>query len=301
MSLIPVSPVPMHGPPPEFMTEADRAMLRRAVKYLEHRSLATRLSLLLGRQVSQIGKFLPQNFASVVDKAAEAAIKAGLTAAVRSLTETTHDRRLWHKTAATLSGAAGGAFGLASLPVELPISTLLMLRSIAAIAKAEGENLAMPEAAFACLQVFALGGSQEADPDIGKATDHLDGFENRADAGLTESGYFALRAVLAKSVSEAARFVVERGVAEESAPVILRFVSQIATRFGVVVSQKVAMQAVPVIGAAGGAAINYAFIDHFQTLARGHFTVRRLERIYGPQIVRAEYDAALRESVRGFA
>ena len=113
--------------------------------------------------------------------------------------------------------------------------------------------------------------------------------------GLSESGYFAVRAVLAKSVSEAARYVLERGLAEETAPVILRFVSQIATRFGVVVSQKLAAQAVPIIGAAGGAAINYAFIDHFQTVARGHFTVRRLERLYGPTLVRAEYDAALRE------
>ena len=55
------------------------------------------------------------------------------------------------------------------------------------------------------------------------------------------------------------------------------------------------------LGAAGGAAINYAFIDHFQVLARGHFTVRRLERIYGPDVVRAEYDAARRETAGNFA
>ncbi len=44
------------------------------------------------------------------------------------------------------------------------------------------------------------------------------------------------------------------------------------------------------IGAVGGAAINLAFVEHFQDLARGHFTVRRLERVYGPELVRAEYD-----------
>ena len=38
------------------------------------------------------------------------------------------------------SGAAGGAFGLATLPVELPVSTIIMLRSIAAIARNEGEE-----------------------------------------------------------------------------------------------------------------------------------------------------------------
>jgi hypothetical protein len=52
----------------------------------------------------------------------------------------------------------------------------------------------------------------------------------------------------------------------------------------------VAAQSVPVIGAAGGAAINLLFIDHFQDMARGHFTVRRLERTYGAELIRAEYE-----------
>src|SRR5205807_9646629 len=60
--------------------------------------------------------------------------------------------------------------------------------------------------------------------------------------------------------------------------------------FGVNVSEKVAAQAVPVIGAAGGVVINVLFIDHFQEMARGHFIVRRLERTYDPQLVRAEYE-----------
>ena len=46
----------------------------------------------------------------------------------------------------------------------------------------------------------------------------------------------------------------------------------------------------PVIGALGGAAVNYAFIDHFQEIARAHFTVRRLERRYGKDTVRAAYE-----------
>ena len=66
--------------------------------------------------------------------------------------------------------------------------------------------------------------------------------------------------------------------------------TQIASRFGVVVSQKVAAQTVAVVGALGGAAVNLAFTEHFQDVARGHFTVRRLERVYGAEIVRAEYE-----------
>jgi hypothetical protein len=76
----------------------------------------------------------------------------------------------------------------------------------------------------------------------------------------------------------------------EGAPVLVRLIAQIASRFGVVVTQKLAAQAVPFIGAVGGAAVNYAFIDHFQEVARAHFIVRRLERRYGKDTVRAAYD-----------
>ena len=70
----------------------------------------------------------------------------------------------------------------------------------------------------------------------------------------------------------------------------MRLIAQIASRFGVVVTQKLAAQAVPVIGAVGGAAVNYAFIDHFQEMARAHFIVRRLERRYGKDAVRTAYE-----------
>jgi hypothetical protein len=159
---------------------------------------------------------------------------------------------------------------LATLPIELPVSTIIMLRSIADIARSEGEDLSDPESALSCVQVFALGG--------------------RAGADASQSGYFAVRGMLAKSVTEAVRFIAERGVIEEGAPVLVRFITQVASRFGVVVTQKVAAQALPVVGALGGAAVNYAFIEHFQEVARGHFTVRRLERVYGKNIVRTEYE-----------
>lgn len=43
------------------------------------------------------------------------------------------------------------------------------------------------------------------------------------------------------------------------------------------------------IGAASGALVNTIFINHFQDMARGHFVVRRLERRYGPELVRKTY------------
>ena len=155
--------------------------------------------------------------------------------------------------------------------VKHPAVRFEQLRSIADIARSEGEDLSDPETALACVEVFALGGRPGS-------------------ADASESGYFAVRGMLAKTVTEAARFVAERGLLKEGAPILLKFVTQVAARFGLVVTQKVAAQALPVVGALGGAAVNYAFIEHFQDVARGHFTVRRLERHYGRERIRSEYD-----------
>jgi hypothetical protein len=253
------------------MIEADIAALRRAVASLEHPGLAARLANLVGRPIELIGKALPESASQAIAAATAKGLQAALRVALLTMRQNpAGGSQLLHKYLAMASGAAGGTFGLATLPLELPVSTIIMLRSIADIARSEGENLADPEAALACVQVFALGG--------------------RASAGELEGGYFAVRGVLAKSVSEAARYIAERGIVEEGAPVLVRFLTQVGARFGVVVTQKFAAQAIPVIGALGGAAVNYAFIDHFQDTARGHFIVRRLERGYGKDLVRAEYE-----------
>jgi hypothetical protein len=175
-----------------------------------------------------------------------------------------------HKMLVTATGAGGGAFGLTALPVELPISTTIMLRSIADVARSEGEQVKVPETKLACISVFALGSPDKTDD-------------------AAETGYFAVRAALAKAISEAVEHFAERGLAQKSAPAIVRFISMIASRFGVSVSEKVAAQAVPIIGAAGGAIINLIFIDHFQDMARGHFIIRRLERTYSPDLVKETY------------
>ena len=251
---------------------ADLALLQSAIQALEGHGLAARLTSLAGKPIEMIGRALPAQASHAIASASAKALEAALAVALRSLESAPHaGSALFHKALATASGAAGGAFGLAALPVELPVSTVIMLRSIAEIAREEGEDLSDPEATLACLQVFALGGrSGSADP--------------------AQSGYFAVRGMLANSVTQAARFIAERGIIEEGAPVLIRFLAQVASRFGVVVTQKVAAQAIPVVGAFGGAAVNYAFIEHFQETARGHFIVRRLERIYGRETVREEYE-----------
>ena len=253
------------------LSPEDEAALADAVRALEGTSFAANLSGLVGRQLGFAGDLLPARITEVANRAAGSALRLALRGALKSLSgeERPPQNRL-HLAAVAATGAIGGAFGLATLPVELPLSTTLILRSVADIARAAGEDMDDPEAALTCLEVFALG------PD--------------KDTALGESSYFAVRALLAKSVTEAARHIMTRGVADEAAPVLSRLLGQIASRFGLVVSQKFVAQAVPVIGAVTGAGINAAFMDHYQRLARGHFAVRRLERVYGADVVRAAYE-----------
>jgi len=126
-----------------------------------------------------------------------------------------------------------------------------------------------------CLTVFAYGSRAGSDD-------------------AAEAGYFAVRAALARAVSTAAEFVARRGVAEaageKGAPAIAQLVARIAHRLGVAVTDKAAAQLVPLIGAAGGAAINALFISHYQDTAWAHFTLRRLERSHGTEAVRVAYE-----------
>lgn len=254
------------------MNEEDLNALRAAAAVLEHPGLAARLAEIAGKPVELFTRALPDSASKAIAAGSTKAVNAALKVALRTMRNGKKPASgLLHKALVTTSGALGGSFGLAALPIELPISTIIMLRSIGDVARAEGEDLTNPETALNCLQVFALGG-----------------LKGQGDAA--NSGYFAVRGLLAKTVAEASRYLFDRGVIAEGAPVLVRLISQIASRFGVVVSQKLAAQSVPLLGAFGGAAVNYMFIDHFQEVARAHFAVRRLERRYGQETVRAAYE-----------
>jgi hypothetical protein len=254
------------------ITGADLADLTYAKQLLENPGLAAKIINLLGAPIEKGFDLLPDRWSERVQSAARAALEKALRVAVATMNTTTRrtSSDFLHLLFVAASGAAGGAFGLLALPIELPISTAVMLRSIADIARSEGERIDEPQAKLACLEVFALGGPSKRDD-------------------AAETGYFVVRAALARAVTEAAEYLAERGLAQEGAPAIVRLITQIASRFGAVVSEKVAAEAVPVIGAAGGALINTIFINHFQAMARGHFIVRRLERAYGSALVKETY------------
>lgn len=252
--------------------ENDLNDLKRARCLLESPGITARIVDVLGIPIEKGFELLPSNWNVKIGEITQAALSKAADAAVFSMSDAPGGgaSNLAHKIAVATTGGIGGFFGLPALAVELPISTTIMLRSIADVARSEGECISSVEAKLACIEVFALGGASKG-------------------SGASESGYFAIRAALARSVTKAAEYIAEKGLAEEGAPALVRLIVQITERFSIQVSEKTAAQAVPAIGAVGGALINTFFIDLFQNMARGHFIVRRLERKYGQDVVKRTY------------
>jgi hypothetical protein len=258
------------------LTQQDFEDLCYAKSLLENPGFGAKIMHILGAPLENSIQHLPKEWFAEIEKISQKAIGAALSCAMATMNENSikKSKDTFHKAAAATCGCLGGAFGLAALSLELPISTTIMLRSIADIARSEGSELKNIQTRLSCLEVFALGGKSPDD----------DG---------SETGYYALRFALGKAVSDATAYITQMGlrtgIIGKGSPILLKFISKIASRFGVIVTQKAAATAVPIVGAASGALINTIFIDHFQNMARGHFIIRRLERTYDPNTVKAEY------------
>ncbi len=248
--------------------------LREALEQLESgRGLVVRVADLMGGALGRAtrigvrGLGVPGPMQSRMRGIAEAALARAYDVAILGLDLTEGDPRragLLRRMAVMVSGAAGGFAGMAGFLPDATITTLSIMREIAAIARAEGEDLSGPSARRACLEVFALQGPGEAGKD--------------AEAGEAELGYFSARLLM------------------QGRPMVM-LASEVAARYGVTLSQKFALQAVPIAGALTGAALNAAFLAHYRDLARAHFTIRRLERLHGAAAVRE----AAQEIRAGFA
>ena len=264
---------PTAMPEPIFLADTDLRALADARVLLERPSLAARLSSFVGSPLEKGMARLPASWRERIGGLAHDALMKAMDAAAKTLQPAVQPAspRL-HKQLGSVSGAGGGAFGVAGLTVEIPLSTVLIMRSILDIARGEGEDIGSPQSRLAALEVFALGGSASSDD-------------------ATEAGYYAVRAALATTVSEAARHFAQKGLSSESAPALARLITMVAARYKVQLTQKAAGMLVPGIGAVAGATINLMFMDHFQDVSRGHFTVRRLERRYGEEGVPAAWKA----------
>ncbi|KAA6185530.1 EcsC family protein [Thiohalocapsa marina] len=240
---------------------------------LEHPSFAARLSDLLATPVDGAIKLFPPAWRRRLANGTESSMRRALEVAIGSMgRQGPVPASLWrHRLMVMGTGAVGGFFGPLTVLAELPLATVLMLRAIADTARAEGEDIhGDPEARLACVQVFALGGRTRDDEDA-------------------EIGYYGMRLSLGLHFENLLEYTGSSALPH--IPAAIQLVRAVAARFGVVISDKVAAQLVPVAGAFSAAAVNLAFMQHYQDVARGHFVLRRLERDHGVERVRAAYEA----------
>ena len=253
-------------------TESELNDLMVAKSILENPGLTAQLSEVVGTPIEKVLQYVPERLNSRIEDITHQALLKSLEIAIASFGDTQQRRskdRL-HKLLATGTGVTGGLFGVTALAIELPVSTGIILRSIADIARSEGHDLTQLEVRLSCLEVFALGGTTARDDTI-------------------EGGYWVVRGVMAQSLKQAAAYISQQGFAEEGAPILVRFISKIAVRYSTVVTQQAAVKAIPIVAAVSGGTINLLFMSHFQSMARGHFIIKRLEAKYGTELVREKY------------
>ncbi len=157
---------------------------------------------------------------------------------------------------AALTGALGGAGGIATALAELPVTVTVILHAILHAARAEGFDTSLPEVRAEALRVLSSGGP--LDDDDGINTSFLG-------ARMTLTG-----------------------------PALHKLLAKIVPGFASVLSQKLAAQAVPVLGAVTGAALNAAFLTHYRELAHIRFGLLRLSILHGAVPVRAAFEAELK-------
>lgn len=227
-------------------------MARDQITALARRQVAANgllmwLVTLVGGQVEDGMKLLPAPARARVNDLAAAALRQSYHLAARSRGPSAlrrviaNDRA--HKIAATVSGAVGGVGGLTTAAFEIPVATTMIFRAVQGVAEAYGEDPLSAETRKQCLAVFGAGGAGAEDDGV-------------------DTAFLGARLSL-------------------SGTAVHGLISKIAPRFASVLGQKLASQAVPILGAAAGAGTNYAFIDYYTEIAHVHFGLRQLARDHG--------------------
>lgn len=266
------------------LEERELLDLEKAVKLLEQATITEKMTQMVGKPIDYLMNKLPKGAEAQIYSLVEKALHKAADAALWSLNNEPNREASTktNKFFAAVSGAVGGTFGFSALAIELPLSTTIMLRSVADIARSEGFDLDKVETKQACLEVFALGGPSENDDAV-------------------DTAYYATRSftaeamqILSKELSEIATKKASVNAAMNLTPTqtgkwLTTLIEKVATRFGIVITEKTAAQVVPIIGAFAGATLNIMFTDYYQDMARGHFIIKRLEKKYGSEFIKSEY------------
>lgn len=160
-----------------------------------------------------------------------------------------------HKAAAVATGAAGGLGGVGTTVVEIPVTISLIFRSVQNIAAQYGEDPSSTEVKLECIKVFGTGA--------------ISGDLDDIDTGFV-----------------GAKIIITGGAAE-------KLIASIAPKFAAMMTNKLAAQTVPVLGAITGAGINYAFVEYYQQMAHVRFGLRKVIRNSQAGLVHEHFRVAI--------
>lgn len=288
-------PMPSNNftPSEDSLSDQEQSFIREAAQFFsDPGTMATSLAW-ISEPIEKLEQKLPAEVRQTIALASKSAVEKALVTAVNTMPDnvsTTSDadmdsqRSNWlHKGATTITGAVGGFFGFAALPLELPLTTIIVLRGILDQARVHGHDLTDVETRLEALTVFTMGTASPKDDS-------------------NESGYLAARVALASAVTSAASFLagassqpltelIEKG----AAPALVKLIAQVAKSFEIRVTQKLASDLVPVIGAISGSAMNYAFTDFYCRAANYHFGLRKLEKNYGEEVIQGLLKSRMNE------
>ena len=209
-----------------------------ATRYAKAGGIGIDLLNSLGAQAGGLIQRLPQKAQEGLQDATIAALSHAMTAAHKSRSLVPAQAGWLNSAVSAAMGAAGGFGGLPTALAELPVTTTLLLRVINGVAAEHGFDPAEENVRFDCVQVFAAAGPLE----------HDDG---------ANIGFLSARITLSGAAMQ--------GV-----------IARVAPRLATVLGQKLAAQAVPVLGAVAGAATNYAYTSYYTDMAHVHFGLRKL-------------------------
>lgn len=191
-----------------------------------------------GGQAENLLDRLPAPVRDGLGSATEQALILAMQAAAKSRRSVPDQPPAVNRAVSAAMGAAGGLGGLPGALVELPATTAFLLRTIQGTAAGHGFDPDAESVTFDCIRVFASAGPLA----------HDDG---------ADMGFLSLRLSLSGGAMQ-------------------KLIAQVAPKLSVVLGQKLAAQAVPVIGALAGASTNYVFSGYYQQMAHVHFGLRRL-------------------------
>lgn len=247
------------------LSDQDRMKLRdAAAQFLAARGFGIKILNMIGRNVEGFAVRMAKRFGGDwperIDSLAADALWGLLSLSTGGMQgkSVSAPEAGFYRMAAAGSGAVTGFVGGPAAFADIPLTTALIFRSIAAIAQSHGEDVNDFDTKRACLEVFAFGGTKDDMDDV-------------------DISYWSVRG----SLSHAS---------------VGYFMKSIASRWSLLASQQVVSAMIPLAGAVTGAGVNFLFADYFQKMADVHFTLREVERHYGDaEAVRACFNRQLTE------